>query len=775
MGVRDVELPPLVPTDRERTLPVTTRRVTLVVVSLQVLVLAVVGLEQFGLGFPVVRPVVTVLYLTLVPGYLLLRLVGVTGERRVETLLYSVGLSLVSLMIVGVAANFALRLVGVERPMSELPVVLSVSAFVCALTTAYARRIDETIRVTVDLDRLTSPLVLGLALLPVAGVYGGLILTRFGNNYLLIALYTVLLAIPVFVVRDRIPRRLFPYVIWTVALALLLQNTLSGHYMAWGDSPKEASLALAVLTDGYWAPALAPGFGNKYAMLRIVILHPIYALFSDLTFVWEFKIVHPLIFSLMPVALYHVYEQYVDGRTAFLSVYLFVSLFSFFIVLSRNTRTATALLFVALFLLLVATRRVSPGRRKLLAALFVAGVLVSHYGVSYMFMIMLGTVIPVRWVIGRLSSRNRTEAPLTSVSFVILYGMMLFAWYVYVSPNAKSFNTLVWTGLEFFNQAATQYAAAGGTAAGTTTASTHYLTSQFSSSTLNALRLYNVLVGGIMIVGVGWIYLRLLAGRDLEFDSEYIAFASVALATFGLTFLGIRRFNTARTYPTTLLFYAPFFVLGIRQPLSFASRYIGPVRQVDARQVVTVLLVVFLALNVGIVSAAVTDEYSANALVERERIAEDGLPPGKAYLYKQYPTVYAVTGSAWFWSAGVDDRNLYLSRWPSGTVSPGGHTALAPSERSTRDRPDVRPRSIRFGMLSGSESVGDGYLFLSAYNHRQRGNVIEFPSSKWGLSYAETTAVNDHWEQKHRIYDNGGTSVYYSRDRSPSGPDGDGD
>ena len=764
MGVRDVELPPLAPGAPEQTVAVTTRRVTLAVVGLQALVLAVVGLEQLGLGFPVVRPVVTVVYLTLVPGYLLLRLLGVTGESRIETLLYSVGLSLVALMAVGVAANFTLRLVGVERPMSELPVVLSVSAFVCALTWAYANRVEEDRGLTVDVDRLTSPLVLALALLPLAGVYGALILTRFGNNYLLIALYTVLLAIPVYVVRDRLPRRLFPYVIWTVALALLLQNTLSGHYMAWGDSPKEASLALSVLADGYWAPAMAPGYGNKYTMLRIVILHPIYALFSDLKFVWEFKLVHPLIFSLMPVALYHAYEQYVDERTAFLSAYLFISLFSFFIVLSRNTRTAGALLFMALFLLLVATDRVSGGRRKLLAILFVAGVLVSHYGVSYMFMLMLGMVIPLRWVIGRLSATNRTDAPLTSPPFVVLYALMLFAWYVYISPNAKSFNTLVWTGLEFFNQAATQYAAAGGT----TTASTHYLTSQFSSSTLNALRLYNVVVGGVMIVGLGWTYLRLVRGRDLEFDSEYVAFASVALVTFGLTFLGIRRFNTARTYPTTLLFYAPFFVLGFSQPLAFVGRYVEPVRRVDARKVAVVLLVVFLALNVGWVSAVVTNEYSSNALVEKERITDDGLPPGKAYFYKQYPTAYAVTGSKWFRGAAVDDRDIYLNQWPGGTQGTVGHTALSPAERETQDRPDLRSRGIRYEMVSGTGSIGDGYLFFAAYGHQQQGNIVQFPSSKWGLNYAETSNVDDHWEQKHLVYDNGGTSVYYSDDRSSS-------
>ena len=761
MRVRDVAIPPLPPVTPQRTVSITTGRVTRAVIALQVLVLAVVGLERLGLPLPIVRPAVTVVYLTLVPGYLLLRLWGVTDESRIETVLYSVGLSLVSLMVVGVVANFVLRWIGVERPLSELPVVLSIAAFVCVLTGLYSNRVDEDEWLTVDTHQLTSPVVLGLTLLPIVGIYGGLILTRFGNNYLLIALYAVLLAIPVFVVMGRLPDRLLPYVIWTVALALLLQNTLSGHFMAWGDSPKEARLALDVLRDGYWSPALAPNYGNKYTMLRIVILHSIYALFTDLKFVWEFKLVHPLIFSLTPVALYHAYEQYVGKRTAFLSTYLFVSLFSFFIVLSRNTRTATALLFLSLFLLLVATTGEEPNRRKLLAIPFVAGVIVSHYGVSYMFMLMLGLVVPVRWVLERLSSANRTNAPLTSSTSVGLYGLMLFLWYVYFSPGSKTFAELIGTARSFVTRLTSE-----GTALSSTSASTHYLTSTFTSTTLDFLKLYNVLVGGVIVFGLALVCLRLLGNRDVEFDAEYIAYASVALVVFGITFLPIERFNTARTYPTTLLFYAPFFVLGVKQPLETVGRYVGRIGSVDPHRIATLALVVFFALNVGLVSAAVTNEYSTNALVEKDRIVEGGSPSAKNYFYKQYPTIYGVTGTKWLKSSGVAGRDLYVNGWPGGTRSDVGHSPLSTATGTRADSADFRYRRIQREMVtdsgSGSASIGEGYVFFSAFGHQQMGNVISLPSTHFEFGHVKTSDSAEHWRDKHLVYDNGGSRVYYS-------------
>lgn len=755
MGVRNVELPSLPAVTPKRRVSITTERITRAVLGLQLLVFAVIGLERLGLPLPVVRPVVTVSYLSVVPGYLLLRLVGVRNESRIETVLYSVGLSLVSLMLVGVMANFLLRGVGVDRPIAELPMVLSIAAFVCALTLAYAQGVDEEWSVTIDTDRLISPTVLGLTLLPVVGVYGGLILTRFGNNYLLIALYTAIVAIPVFVVRDRLPDRLLPYAIWTVALALLLQNTLSGHFMAWGDSPKEARLALGVVGDGYWSPALAPNYGNKYTMLRIVLLHPIYALFTDLKFVWEFKVVHPLLFSLTPVALYHAYEQYVDERTAFLSTYLFMSLFSFFIVLSRNTRTATALLFVSLFVLLIATRTVAPNRRKLLAVPFVIGVIVSHYGVSYMIALVLILVVPIRWVLNRLSPRNRSDAQLTSLASVGLYGMLLFMWYVYFSPDAKTFGELIGTAETFFARLTGQ-----STALASTSASTNYLVSNFTSATLQVLKLYNVLVGGVIVLGLALIGWRLLRDRHVEFDTEYVAYASAALVVFGITFLPIERFNTARTYPTTLLFYAPFFVLGVRRPLEIAGRYVGRLRNVQPHRVVVALLVVFLALNVGLVSAAVTNEYSTNALVEKDRIMTDGSPAAKSYFYKQYPTVHGVAGTEWLGSTGTPDR-MYQGGWPGGPQGAAGHAPLHPSERRG-GQVGFNQRGIRGEMVLGSGSVGDGYLFFAPVGHQRVGNVIVLPSSHFGFNYVETSEVENRWANKHLIYDNGGSRVYYS-------------
>lgn len=76
---------------------------------------------------------------------------------------------------------------------------------------------------------------------------------------------------------------------------------------------------------------------------------------------------------------------------------------------------------------------------------------------------------------------------------------MLFGWYIYASPGSKSFNLLVGFGNTFSDRLADQFLANPGG----TSASIRYLTENFVSITLEVIKLYNVLVGGIIVIGLG--------------------------------------------------------------------------------------------------------------------------------------------------------------------------------------------------------------------------------------------------------------------------------
>lgn len=229
------------------------------------------------------------------------------------------------------------------------------------------------------------------------------------------------------------------------------------------------------------------------------------------------------------------------------------------------------------------------------------------------------------------------------------------------------------------------------------------------------------------------------------------------MAIFGITFLPVERFNTARTYPISLLFFAPFFVIGVRTVISNGAQLIGDkATPLTIRSVATVFILGYFLLNVGFISATVTHEYSTNVLIEKERVMDDGHPIEKEYFYKQYPTIYGIESNAWLRTNAKAGGTVYSSTWPGnprGTV--GRHPPTPPERRVPIAVQSIPPQKSH-------AEVGHGYVYLSAFSCPCLGNVVTFPTDHFGFSWGHTTGLESQWRQKDRIYTNGGSVVYYS-------------
>jgi uncharacterized membrane protein len=726
---------------------VTTRRVAAAILSIHAILLVIIGIESIGVEIPVARGLLSFVYLTFVPGYLLFRLISARPQSYAETAVYVVGLSLVSLMGFGLLINFGLRAVGIADPISELPVVLSTMCITVVLTAVYYSFVEEEGLLWVDTQALGKYRIriLLLSLLPLIAVYGALALTRYSNNTLLLSLYGIIAVIPIFALWGWLPARLFSFAVWVVALSLLLQNTLTGAFLAWGDQGTEVNLIRTVLQAGYWDPAREGILTGKWTMLRIVILHPIYTLFTDLEIVWVYKIIQPVLFSFAPVALYRAYQNVVDQKAALISVYLFMSLFSFYVVLSRNSRTATAVLFMTIFALLVAENNLSTVKKRILALLMVLGIVVSHYGAAYMFFAGIIAVVPVVLILDHVTEGVNKD--ITTPQFAAFYVSATLGWYIFSSASSGTYQLLINFGNDFVNTLASEYLVNPGE----TSASVRQATANFDSIVIEILQYYNIALGGIIVLGVALAYLGIISDRtDFDVDEEYLAYATVFLLVFAITFLPVARFNTARTYPITMLFFAPFFVIGIREAVGLVrgQELIG---SGALRHIAAVIIIGYFVLNVGLVSAVVADEYSPNALAEKDRITEDGSSSSKQYFYKQYHTSSTVESSVWLQTNGGAGKTVFTSEWPGGLSLPAGYNRI---DEITAQSSDKTRKAI-----PRDESVGDGYVYLNSFSYR--GNVIAYPPGQFGFEYDRRTEVEDKWDDKDRIYHNGESVVRY--------------
>ena len=103
---------------------------------------------------------------------------------------------------------------------------------------------------------------------------------------------------------------------------------------------------------------------------------------------WIFNIFFPLIFSLVPLALYEFFKGKWGSKIAFLSVVFFVSTNVFHSFRSNSRQMIAEFFFVLLFL--VFFKKDMNNRHKwLLIGLFSFGLIVSYYTLNYVFLFII--------------------------------------------------------------------------------------------------------------------------------------------------------------------------------------------------------------------------------------------------------------------------------------------------------------------------------------------------------------------------------------------------
>ena len=76
-----------------------------VTIAIQLAMWSVIGLNVIGSHISIIRPLIGFIYLTFIPGIIILRILKLHKLGNIETLLYTVGLSIATLMFTGLFMN----------------------------------------------------------------------------------------------------------------------------------------------------------------------------------------------------------------------------------------------------------------------------------------------------------------------------------------------------------------------------------------------------------------------------------------------------------------------------------------------------------------------------------------------------------------------------------------------------------------------------------------------------------------------------------------------
>lgn len=506
----------------------------------------------------VLRQVLGFFYLTFVPGFVILRLLRLKIEG-IEVVLFVVGLSVVFLMGEGFLLNLVGPMVGIPEPLGLGSVLVVTSIFVITSLLLIIRDHNEPAKFAGYKQIVIIGLVLGGIL--VLAVCGGLLAT-FSSEARIFVLFSMLIAIAALFgslafYRKRVPSNLYPIILFAVALALLFHVSFFSSYIVGGDIYGEYALFKITVNNLHWDSTIS----NPYnAMLSVTILPAIYSIILNLDGTWVFKIVYPLIFAFVPLGLYMLFKHRVSLEVAFFSVFFFVSNITFFVEMLQLARQMIGELFYVLLFITMFSGKLKGFAKWSLFALFGFGLVVSHYSLAYIFLACIFAV----WLVGLV----RKRATKVTGGMFILFAVMTFAWFIYISSGAAFSN---------FQLALNSV-------------QDHFLTDFFNPQSRGGQVLQAIGVSGIptfwhtvgryqyyviealIIIGVFGLLTR---KKWSFFNDEFnvlvlcnllILGACIVLPNFASTF------TVTRFYHVALFFLAPFCILGAIAVLNLLSR-----------------------------------------------------------------------------------------------------------------------------------------------------------------------------------------------------------
>ncbi len=636
-------------------------RFTLTVLLIQISIFILTGLDQIGIQIPLLRQLVAIIYLTFIPGIIIIRILKLRNLGTVESLLYAIGLSIASLMFIGLLVN-ALYSVGINNPISLTPLLISISIFIFILLIISLIRDDGFKKYDyLNKEDIISPWPLFLFSIPFFVIIGTY-LVNFYNVVAFIMLMVILISsIPILITFNRIPKKLYPLTIFVVAISLLYHTALISKFI-WGyDVILEYHYADIVLKNSFWDPKLISSYNG---VLSIVMLLPIYSIISNLSLDTIIKVIYPFIYSFVPLGLFLLFKKQTESyKLSFLSVFLFMALMSFFMEKVSLARQEIAELFLVLLFIVLFSKDIKY--KWILYIIFGVSLMVSHYSIIFMytflfFGVWLSLVIlrsrKIKNLINRIFIKSSIPRSNNFLDVTMVYNinkdvnredqgyMQRFGYFLKEILFNYEKNTKIGIFLVIFLLVTSVlwynfYVSSSHTFIN--------LTALFKSILLNITDLLNpessqglneivkayssparmvmkylYLITQFLTV-IGFLSVVFFRRYKYKFEDSFIAFsffnliilfASVVLPNLAGSF------NASRFFSVALIFLAPFFIIGSAVTLKFVVNKIKPLKYKYSEfslKPLGVFLTIFLLFNSG-VATELAGDYSTSMVFDKK-------------------------------------------------------------------------------------------------------------------------------------------------------------
>jgi uncharacterized membrane protein len=353
-------------------------------------------------------PLPGVITMMILPGATVMSFIHARPANNSGRFVIAVSLSMLVIMVVGLAVSVVGPTVGIAHPLDAIPEdFIWTFLGVLMLVASSKRRQDPVAFIFEGIPSRQIYGVLASGLLVVPSILGAAQLNFSGNNHL--AVCATVLDVSVLIAGivggwKRDSRWPLCSLLYGASLALLLSASLRGGHLYGWDIQQEFGVASQTISAGRWS---IPANHDPYAsMLSLTVLPAVLASLVKLRLLAFFQLVIPAILALLPVAVFTTVKSVPRWITALrpaprpglaLAVVtaLIVSSAAFSAELVSITRQAMALTMLTALVMVLFDRTILKRPSQIIVALLTVSISFTHYTTSYLLTVILVIAWPV--------------------------------------------------------------------------------------------------------------------------------------------------------------------------------------------------------------------------------------------------------------------------------------------------------------------------------------------------------------------------------------------
>ena len=676
----------------------------------------------------ILRPLLSFLYLFFVPGFIIINLAKIDDLDLIELVIYSIGLSLSLVIAIGALLVFILPLFSISQPLSKSNILIAYNLFISFLILIYclnflrSSRDKAHIKINTKFNKSDSIIVTLWAFLTLfMSILGTQVFNIFGVDIGLILFILSVSVFPLIIARsiESSNNIIILIALIMVATSLMFFRSLISNYPNGFDIMYNYAFVKLTLVSGQFHFYIS----NNYAsILSPHVLIPVYYHFSMTPLPFIYKLIIPAIYSIIvPATLYKIYFSIFKDK--FISTYSILFLIlssSFFLKMPMLVKQQLSEIFLSLmlFALICSKQKASYRFFLTLSLLFGFSMIVSHYTVSYLFIIICYIYLLLKQMLKRTDLEVK-DLPI-SLSFVLFITVVTISWFMNIA-SGYSFITPVKVSAKIL-------AAESSYVSGMTTAKVHGI---------GTTGIFILTIITLLFIAIGLMYtlIKLLRNPTAYADTlegGYFLLAISASMPLIVYFGGFGSLDLPRFVHLMYIFTSPYILIGFYSfyyLLCKISKNFKVNDKLANKLIIPLFLMLFFIFNSGMVNE-LTNEPPIGVLgfgdVEHPIISTQDVYCS-AFLLSHADTLDSV--------------------WVDGYVGPpifnGGYIKAEPKlnmlEVIGRSE-GIKPMGIPLD--TNSFKKNNSYFFFTTWNTQHYVSIPKYRSS--GFRLAELKKINLH-------------------------------